>query len=284
MLSISDFARFGQVSVRMLRHYDSIGLLPPAAVDRWTGYRSYSAEQLARLNRIVALKELGFTLEQVRHLLDDEPSAQQLRGMLTLRLAQLQDEQARARARLAQVESRLRLIDQEDHMPDIDYVTKSLPARTIAAARGHAREQPEIAGVVGPLFARVAHAVSAAGGRPGTGVGVGVGVYDMTEEGMDMLIGYDCAPGTPADAYGHGPTTAGAPIEIVDLPPVPDAVCAVHLGAMATIHESWQALSRRAEADGWSPAGPCREVYLRADPSVPQDDWVTELQQPVSRA
>ena len=65
MFTIGDFARLGQVSVRMLRHYDGIGLLQPARVDR-NGYRRYGAHQLARLNRIVAMKDLGFTLEQVR--------------------------------------------------------------------------------------------------------------------------------------------------------------------------------------------------------------------------
>ena len=78
MFSIGDFARHGRVSVRMLRHYDAIGLLRPAAVDRATGYRSYEAQQLARLNRIVALKDLGFTLQQVQSILDDKVSVEEL--------------------------------------------------------------------------------------------------------------------------------------------------------------------------------------------------------------
>lgn len=65
MFSIGDFARHGRVSVRMLRHYDGIGLLRPALVDPSTGYRYYDAAQLPQLNRIVALKELGFGLQQV---------------------------------------------------------------------------------------------------------------------------------------------------------------------------------------------------------------------------
>jgi DNA-binding transcriptional MerR regulator len=69
MFSIGEFARLGTVSVRTLRHYDEIGLLRPARVDPETGYRSYSAGQLAQLNRIIALKDLGFSLEQANHLL-----------------------------------------------------------------------------------------------------------------------------------------------------------------------------------------------------------------------
>ncbi len=74
MLSIGHFARHGRVSVRMLRHYDALGLLQPAYVDQVSGYRSYEAKQLSRLNRIVALKGLGFTLQQVQSILDDKVS------------------------------------------------------------------------------------------------------------------------------------------------------------------------------------------------------------------
>ena len=78
MFAIGEFARHGRVSVRMLRHYDAIGLLRPAHVDPATGYRAYQAAQLAELNRIVALKDLGFTLEQVRVLLDEQVSVEQV--------------------------------------------------------------------------------------------------------------------------------------------------------------------------------------------------------------
>jgi DNA-binding transcriptional MerR regulator len=66
MFSIGDFAGLGRVSVRMLRHYDAIGLLPPAHVDPHSGYRFYTANQLRLLNRIITLKDLGFSLQQVQ--------------------------------------------------------------------------------------------------------------------------------------------------------------------------------------------------------------------------
>ena len=84
MFSIGAFAKYGGVSVRMLRHYDAVGLLRPAHVDPHTGYRFYEADQLARLNRVIALKELGLTLDQVRAILDGELAAGELRGMLRL--------------------------------------------------------------------------------------------------------------------------------------------------------------------------------------------------------
>ena len=72
MFSIGEFAKHGRVSVRMLRHYDAIGLLPPARVDPFTGYRSYQADQLSRLNRIVALRDLGFGLDQIAELVTEQ--------------------------------------------------------------------------------------------------------------------------------------------------------------------------------------------------------------------
>jgi DNA-binding transcriptional MerR regulator len=72
MFSIGEFARHGRVSVRMLRHYDAIGLLRPACVDPDSGYRFYQAGQLAELNRIIALKDLGFSLQQVQAILAEQ--------------------------------------------------------------------------------------------------------------------------------------------------------------------------------------------------------------------
>ena len=76
MLKISEFSRVCQVSVKTLRYYDEIGLLPPAEVDRWTKYRYYSAEQLPRLRRIIQLKGMGFSLVEIGRILNDSLDAQ----------------------------------------------------------------------------------------------------------------------------------------------------------------------------------------------------------------
>jgi oligopeptide transport system ATP-binding protein len=106
MFSIGEFARHGRVSVRMLRHYDAIGLIRPACVDSATGYRFYQASQLDELNRVIALKDLGFTLQQVQAILDGKVSAAELRGMLKLRRAEIQATIDAETTRLARVEGR----------------------------------------------------------------------------------------------------------------------------------------------------------------------------------
>ncbi|HEX8929640.1 MAG TPA: helix-turn-helix domain-containing protein, partial [Actinomycetota bacterium] len=154
MFGIGDFARHGRVSVRMLRHYDAIGLLRPAHVDPVTGYRSYEAQQLSRLNRIVALKDLGFSLQQVQTILDDKVSVEELRGMLRLRRAQLQSQIASDAARLAQVEARLQIIEREGAMPADEVQVKRVPAVRVAelTATAASFEPESITPVIGPLY------------------------------------------------------------------------------------------------------------------------------------
>ncbi|MEJ2753733.1 MAG: helix-turn-helix domain-containing protein, partial [Chloroflexota bacterium] len=72
MFKIGEFSQLGQVSTRMLRHYDKMGLLQPSYTDEWTGYRYYTIEQLSRLHRIIALKDLGLSLAQIADLLNTE--------------------------------------------------------------------------------------------------------------------------------------------------------------------------------------------------------------------
>jgi DNA-binding transcriptional MerR regulator len=111
MFRIGEFSKIAQVPGSMLRYYDQIGLLKPAHIDKWTGYRYYSAKQLPRLHRILALKELGLTLEQIEHLVAEEVSTAEIRGMLVLKKAQVEQSLNEERARLQQLEARLQQID-----------------------------------------------------------------------------------------------------------------------------------------------------------------------------
>lgn len=266
MLKIGDFARLGQVSVRMLRNYDELGLLTPAHIDQWTNYRSYTAHQLARLNRIVALKDLGFGLEVVGKLLDEHLTLEQLQGMLRLRRAELAQELRSTSERLAAVESRLRLIERKASMSEREFVVKALPAIRLAQRSTTVATQDDVGAQVGPMFDGVANALVAAGGQ----LGLAVGYYATTDDGLECHAGFPYA----------GPAAEG--FEIGELPVVSDAVTLVHLGSMATIAESWQAIGGWLGDNGAEPSGACRELYLET-PMGDQDSWVTELQQPFVR-
>ena len=70
MLKIGEFSKLSRVSIRMLRHYDDIGLLKPAEIDDFTGYRYYREEQLFDIGRITSLKDMGFALADIIKILE----------------------------------------------------------------------------------------------------------------------------------------------------------------------------------------------------------------------
>jgi DNA-binding transcriptional MerR regulator len=136
MFKISEFSQLSQVSVKTLRYYDQLGLLKPAHADPCTGYRYYTAEQLLRLNRILAFKELGFTLEQITKLLDELIPPEQIRGMFRLKQAQTQALIESEQARLARIEGRLHQIERErGTIPQHDVVLKHVEAQVVASIR-----------------------------------------------------------------------------------------------------------------------------------------------------
>src|SRR5260370_10438844 len=112
MLKLGEFAQVGQVSIATLRHYDQYGLLKPSALDPNTGYRYYLLDQLPRLHRIVAFKDLGFPLEQIAQLLKENLSLEQLQGMFRLKHAQIHQVNVLEQARLAPVAPPLHQLEQ----------------------------------------------------------------------------------------------------------------------------------------------------------------------------
>ena len=137
MIRIGDFSKLSRVSVKTLRFYDEMGLFKPVCVDRATSYRFYEFDQLPRLHRILALKDLGFSLEEIGQLLAGTLSAEQMRGMLKLRQAEIRQRVQEEAQRLERVEARLRQIEQEEGMSKYDVVIKPIePLRVASTLRG----------------------------------------------------------------------------------------------------------------------------------------------------
>jgi DNA-binding transcriptional MerR regulator len=273
MFTIGDFARHGQVSVRMLRHYDTVGLLRPARVDPASSYRFYEASQLARLNRIIALKDLGFTLEQVRAILDQRVSAGELRGMLRLRQAELQSQIAADASRLAQVEARLRIIEMEGAMPADDIQIRRIPAVRIAqlTATAASLEPASITPVIRPLYEELGTRLGQAGLMP---TGPAIAYYEDAPDGDGVLV-HATLPVSADPGGSHG-------LEIIDLPEISQAATIVHRGSMDNVLATIQTLARWIGDNGYRTIGYPRELYLECPDD--EDKWVTELQEPVTTA
>ena len=68
-MQITEFAKLTGVSVRTLHYYDEIGLLKPAEVDEWTGYRFYDEKNLEKMQQIMFYRELDFSLKSIIEIL-----------------------------------------------------------------------------------------------------------------------------------------------------------------------------------------------------------------------
>jgi DNA-binding transcriptional MerR regulator len=272
MFNIGDFARHGRVSIRMLRHYDAVGLLRPARVNPASGYRCYEADQLAQLNRIMTLKDLGFTLEQVRAMLDEQVGVEQLRGMLTLRRAELEAALAGDALRLTQVEARLRTIESEGQMPANEVVVKRIPATLVAELTDTAASfgPEDIGPIVKPLCAELGHRLAGAGVLP---TGRLTCYYEKSSDGDDRVIVHAAVPVAvePSDTNG---------LTITELAGADSAATIVHRGSMDNVMPTWQTMARWIDANGYRSRGYPRELYLECPDDA--DKWVTELQEPIT--
>lgn len=132
MFKISEFSKLSQVPAKTLRFYDQLELLKPAYTDPQSGYRYYTSDQLLVLHRILVFKDLGFTLEQIRQLLHDDVSPDEMRGMFRLKKAEVQSLIQSEIERLRRIEARLEQIERGG-TPRFEVLVKKVdPLRVIS--------------------------------------------------------------------------------------------------------------------------------------------------------
>jgi len=277
MFRIGEFAQIGRVSGRQLRHYDRLGLLQPMHTDPETGYRSYSARQLPRLNRILALKALGFSLEQIGRMLDGELSPEELRGMLSLRRAQVEQSLAEEQTRLRQIESRILQIEERGALRDYDVAVRREPARAFLSVRQLCPDMDEAIGLLqlvvrhgsGQLRARVRDKLTV------------VAHSDFDDAALDLEVGFTLA--RPVNSSVSLPGARSMTLR--ELEAVESMAAIVRSGPNYQSHLAYGALGVWMEANDFRIDGPCREVFLElpfADPA--KTDAVMEIQFPVRKA
>lgn len=277
MIKIGEFSKLVQVPVATLRYYDQVGLLKPVAVDRFTGYRYYSASQLPRLHRILALKGLGFSLEQIAGALDEGLTPEQMRGMLRLRHAQISQQLADIQNQLQEVEGRLRQIEQEDNLPHYDILLKHVEPQMVASVRAVLPNHESVGQLYGEVYAEIGtHVHEALGAHPGEG-------------GTTLVLWYDM------DFKAHNVDGAAAFFLRCPVPdsgrmrchmlPAATMAATVHHGSYNTINQAHEAILRWIETNGYHIVGADREINLYNTHPIRQDDptYVTEIQYPVEK-
>lgn len=278
MLKIGDFSRIAHVTVKTLRYYARTGLLVPVSIDRFSGYRYFTLDQLGRLNRILALKDLGFSLDQIRRILDQPLSADELRGMLRLKQSELSERIAAEQIRLARVEQRLEQIETEGGFNQAEIVLRRLPAQVAATARAHAATAAQLPAAEEGLRNTIRwwlrdQKISASG--PWFTL-LGSGEY--RDRNLEVEIGVQV--NLPE---GFSPAQTFQPVRLVRLPDVASAACFVPPADMDR-SSAYELMLRWIESNGCrTPRGAWvgREILLADPDSNTESSPLYELQLPV---
>lgn len=274
MFRIGEFSKIAQTADSQLRYYDQIGLFQPQHTDEFTGYRYYSATQLPELNRILALKDLGLSLDQIKRMVLEDISAEEIRGMLTLRKAQVEQDLRAEVERLHSIEARLRQVETAGQFDQDDIVIKEIASQPFFSYRHN----------FSTLFAAGAQVVEMTSVIPTHVPKRKLGHFTavihgeaFTIENADVEIGYLLHDGIDQPLLLSG----GEEVKMRILPKVDAAACAVRLGGFENGYEQYAALGRWVESNGYQLAGPAREVFIVPPHPERMEETVCEIQIPI---
>jgi len=275
MFRIGEFSRIARVSARLLRYYDELGLLKPGVVDAASGYRYYTSSQLQRLNRILVLRDLGLSLEQIGGVIDQGASADQLRGMLELRRADAERALAEEAARLRLIEARIAQIDTGESVDDV--LLRPEPARRILAVRETVASFVEARHLIAELARTVPKVL------PRESLGALIGIAHSAEyepDAIDVELGFVLNADPPERLPVLGPRI----VYVRELPAVEHMAACVRVGLPEHAHLITGKIGRYVESNGYRLAGPGREVFLRPPRADRMEESIVEMQFPVERA
>lgn len=274
MFKIGEFSRISRVPAKTLRYYDEIKLFSPATVDKFTGYRYYSAEQLPRLNRILALKDMNLSLAEIGKLLDENLSAEELRGMFRIKKAEVSQELEEAQARLQRVAKRLAQIEQEGKMPHYEIVVKEISAQRVMSIRQIAPNPED----VGNFLGEAAMALYAAEITP---IGPPYTIFydpELQNTNMDIETVIPVAQDVDAEIDLEG----GRKLSTHTIEAIEKVASVVHTGSYDDFEAPYAALGQWIEDNNYKIIGAPREVYLQ--PPSEEEAPITEIQYPIAKA
>ena len=270
MISIGMFSKINKITVKALRHYDEIGIIHPIHVDRETGYRYYSTEQLPRMHRIINLKQMGLSLEEIKAALENESA---IADILTRKEKETEAQILSDKSRLSAIQSYLGLLKGESNNMSYDVIIKEIPECIVASHR-------EVIADYSVLFHLTPEVVGPAMERAGCVCAVPEYCYNVYHEteykdtNIDVEI---CQAVTEMKD-----DTDILNFKIVDR--VPTAACILHKGSYGTMIESYGKIMKWIEDNGYTIVGNSRESFIDGIwNKESEDDWLTEIQFPVTK-
>ncbi len=271
MFKIGDFSKVAQVSGRLLRYYDEIDLFKPAHIDLETGYRYYTAEQLPDLNRILALKNLGLSLDQIARMVQDQVSTEEIRGMLLLKKSQIEQTLREEVNKLQAVESRLRQIDKAGEWSDLPVAIKDIPPQPFLSSRKRDLGDGEFYA----FYSELTHALIANNTKT-YGSCVCITHNDLFDTPLDLELGYVVRDNsTSMLALPNHPDMEFTILEGAQMATL------VHVGDWITGLQSYQALGTWVEQSGYQICGAGREIFIDVNMTTNDANNIFEIQFPI---
>ena len=271
LYKIGDFSRLCRVTVRALRYYDEIDLLKPVQVDQTTGYRYYSIDQLSKLNRIIMLKEMGLSLDDINRIMHDNIPVDYIRRLLQVKMAEIQERLNQDSGRLRKVEAWLSKINKEGLMQTDSYIKmKYIPELRVISKREIGTYEETTAKLLNDLRQQINQMNNPETVKV-TGPIIGL-FYDdeYKEKDADIEIALPVSGEISInDAY----------IEVKTLPKC-KVISATHLGPYYDMGKAYSQVFEYAEKHGLKLITPIRELYLKYVEEVPEDELLTEIQCP----
>jgi predicted transcriptional regulator YdeE/DNA-binding transcriptional MerR regulator len=278
MLKIGEFSKIAQVSIKTLRFYDQVGLLKPAHIDRYNGYRYYDLSQLVQMNRILAFKDLDFSLEQIRELLKANPSENALRQMLNKKARELRQRIDDEQARLVRVETRIWNINGVMN-PDLSpIVLKSAPNQQIASVRQVLPTANALRKWKKEQLQRIKHYLK---DLDIASDGPEIMIYHQ-DEFRDIDIDVEVGTIILGALRIKGVGSEKDLIRLRMLAGANQVASLIIMGESSLLTASYASLTQWTQLNGFRPIGPWRE--LAYDHEHPDSSAVIEIQRPVIKA
>jgi DNA-binding transcriptional MerR regulator len=274
MFLTGEFSHIARVSKRLLHYYDEIGLLKPTLIDPHTGYRYYSASQLPRLNRILALKDLGLTLDHIAVMMQADVSDEEIHGMLLLKKAELEHTLQEDMHRLRGIEARIQHNRLADHA--LDVVVKSIPAQLFLSIRAILPSPEEMFQLVQHVQTILQSMVDQRVLGPFAGI---VYTDGFTLKNNDVEFGYLLKKPIEDPIV----ISEDHVLHMRELPAVHIMATAVQTGIPDLVFVALGRIGQWIETNGYRIAGPYREIGLELPSFGTHDEMLIEVQMPIER-
>jgi DNA-binding transcriptional MerR regulator len=275
-LKVGEFSRLCQVPVKTLRYYDEIGLFKPCEIDRFTSYRYYTLDQLPRIHRIMALKELGLSLDQIAQLVNADLAPEQIHEMFQRKRQEVQQRIDEELERLALVKFHLRQIELEAKMPALQIVIKKIEPLRALTLRKFFPTQQDIDQTGHEILRAVASGRLKAVALP---MGITYG-----DEFRRHDLDYEFVLPTESPTVSAVALESQGTLNPREVPGLDMTATYLHQGDYDGLNDALVSLQRWAVENGYRLGGEMRMIYFRGPMhGVAPADYLTELQHQIEK-